>query len=60
MRFNDLKNKNVVYVFWCEILFFNDFFNLQTEKLTGECAVLKRGRRFVYYLVIDSYSKFPL
>lgn len=28
-----------------------DVCRFQTEKLTGECAVLKRGKRFVYYLV---------
>lgn len=28
-----------------------DVCRFQTDKLTGQCAVLKRGKRFVYYLV---------
>lgn len=27
------------------------FLFFQTEKLTGQCAVLRRDKRFVYYLV---------
>lgn len=27
------------------------FFIIQTEKVTGQCAVLKSDGRFVYYLV---------
>lgn len=36
---------------WILFLFVFLFFIIQTEKVTGQCAVLKSDGRFVYYLV---------
>lgn len=50
---SNIHQENVLFCrhYVCLIMIWASVSSIQTEKVTGQCAVLKRDRRFVYYLV---------